>query len=58
MLTMVKNELETLTNSATGEPFTSDEIEGGGLRITTTFTKKDMDAAAQGVAEERPEGRG
>ena len=29
--------------------FTEDEINGGGLQITTTFTKKAMDAAEQGV---------
>ena len=57
MLTMVKNELSTLTNEETGEPFTEDEIDGGGLRVTTTFTKKAMDAAEEGVAEVRPEGK-
>lgn len=56
VLTMVKNELTRLTNAKTGQPFTEGEIEGGGLRVTTTFTKKAMDAAAEGVAEVRPEG--
>jgi membrane peptidoglycan carboxypeptidase len=57
VLTMVKKELTALTNKDTGEPFTDDEIDGGGLRIWTTFTKKAMDAAEEGVAEVRPEGK-
>ncbi len=57
VLSMVKNELTTLTNKETGQPFTESEIDGGGLRITTTFTKKAMDAAEQGVNEVRPEGK-
>ncbi len=57
VLTMVKNELTTLTNEETGEPFTEGEIDGGGLRVTTTFTQKAMDAAEEGVAEVRPEGK-
>ncbi|WP_235737532.1 transglycosylase domain-containing protein [Nocardioides alcanivorans] len=36
--------------------FTDEQIDGGGLRITTTLTKKAMDASAAGVAEARPEG--
>jgi membrane peptidoglycan carboxypeptidase len=55
-LTMVKDALLKLRNAETGQPFTESEIDGGGLRITTTFTKKAMDAAEQGVAAERPEG--
>jgi membrane peptidoglycan carboxypeptidase len=57
VLTMVKDALTTLPNKATGEPFTESEIDGGGLRITTTFTKKAMDAAENGVNEVRPEGK-
>jgi membrane peptidoglycan carboxypeptidase len=57
VLTMVKNELTTLTNEDTGEPFTDTEIDGGGLRITTTFTPKAMAAAEDGVNEVRPEGK-
>ena len=49
MLAMVRDELHTLG-------FKDEEIDGGGLRITTTFTQKAMDAAASGVAAERPEG--
>ena len=56
MMTMVKKELGRLTNEATGEPFTDDEINGGGLRVTTTFTEKAMDAAEEGYLEARPEG--
>jgi membrane peptidoglycan carboxypeptidase len=57
VLTMVKNELGTLTNEATGEPFTDTEIDGGGLRVYTTFTHKAMDAAQEGVKTIRPEGK-
>jgi membrane peptidoglycan carboxypeptidase len=51
VLTMVRNELLRLG-------FSEEEINGGGLRITTTFTRKAMEAARAGVAEERPEGFG
>jgi membrane peptidoglycan carboxypeptidase len=50
-LTLVKNELLRLG-------FTEEQIQGGGLRVTTTLTKKAMDAAANGVAEAKPEGFG
>ena len=36
--------------------FTEEEIDGGGLRVTTTFTQKAMAAAEEGVLEQRPEG--
>ncbi|WP_244930664.1 transglycosylase domain-containing protein [Nocardioides sp. W7] len=49
MLAMVKAELERLG-------FPEEEVVGKGLRVTTTLTKKDMDAAAAGVKEARPEG--
>jgi membrane peptidoglycan carboxypeptidase len=51
VLTMVRDELVKLG-------FTEDEIEGGGLRVTTTFTRKAMVAAEQGVLEAKPEGFG
>ena len=51
ILTMVRKELIRLG-------FSEDEIDGGGLRVTTTFTKKVMDAAEQGVREAKPEGFG
>lgn len=51
LLTMVRKELQKLG-------FSDEEIDGGGLRVTTTFTKKAMDAAAAGVAAQRPEGFG
>ena len=53
---MVKKELLRLTNDATGEPFTTGQINGGGLRIQTTFTDKAMEAAEDGYVEARPEG--
>jgi membrane peptidoglycan carboxypeptidase len=56
VLTMVKNELTTLTKKD-GDLFTSDEIDGGGLRIYTTFTEKAMNAAEDGVQAIRPEGK-
>ncbi len=49
MLKLVKDELHRLG-------FKDEEIDGGGLRVTTTFTKKAMAAAEQGVLEARPEG--
>ena len=51
MLTLVKKELLELG-------FTEQEIDGGGLRVTTTFTPEAMEAAEQGVLEEKPEGFG
>ncbi|CAM3191216.1 transglycosylase domain-containing protein [Nocardioides dubius] len=36
--------------------FTEQEINGGGLKVTTTLTKKAMDAAQAGVEEARPQG--
>ncbi|HYF73970.1 MAG TPA: transglycosylase domain-containing protein, partial [Nocardioides sp.] len=55
VLAMVRKELTRLPNNATGETFTDDEIDGGGLRVTTTFTKKAMDAAEEGVKASRPD---
>ena len=48
MLTLVRQELHQLG-------FTDDQIDGGGLRVTTTFTRKAMAAAAAGVLAVRPE---
>ena len=48
-LTLVKSELERLG-------FTPDQIEGGGLHVTTTLTRKAMNAAEQGVKEAEPAG--
>jgi membrane peptidoglycan carboxypeptidase len=50
MLSLVKDEL-----LATGD-FTEEQIDGGGLRITTTFTPEAMEAVEQGVNEQRPAG--
>ena len=49
MLDMVKKELVNLG-------FSEEDIDGGGLRVTTTFTPKAMQAAQQGVMEGRPSG--
>jgi membrane peptidoglycan carboxypeptidase len=49
MLDLVKKELIRLG-------FDEQEIEAGGLRVTTTFTKKAMDAAKNAVLQERPAG--
>jgi membrane peptidoglycan carboxypeptidase len=49
MLKLVRDELHRLG-------FEDEEIDGGGLRVTTTFTKKAMQAAQEGVIEARPEG--
>ncbi len=51
MLTLVKKELLRLG-------FDEQEIDGGGLRVTTTFTPEAMGAAEQGVLEQKPEGFG
>lgn len=51
MLRLVRNELLQ-------RGFSEEEIDGGGLRITTTFTPEAMQAAAEGVAAQRPEGYG
>ncbi|RNM12568.1 transglycosylase domain-containing protein [Nocardioides pocheonensis] len=49
MLSMVKQELLRLG-------FTDQDIDGGGLKVTTTFTKKAMDAAQQAVQQVAPTG--
>ncbi|WP_240771001.1 transglycosylase domain-containing protein [Nocardioides sp. GY 10113] len=49
VLSMVRSELLELG-------FSEDEINGGGLRVTTTFTPQAMKAAEQGVLDVRPEG--
>ncbi|MEJ7832877.1 MAG: transglycosylase domain-containing protein [Nocardioides sp.] len=49
MLDMVRDELLRLD-------FTEEQINGGGLRVTTTFTPEAMEAAKAGVLEFRPEG--
>ncbi len=47
LLALVKSELRDLG-------FTDAEIEGGGLRVTTTFNAKMQRAAVQAVRQERP----
>jgi membrane peptidoglycan carboxypeptidase len=49
MLTLVKKQLRA-------QGFSDADIEGGGLRVTTTFTRKAMNAAAAAVREQRPKG--
>ena len=49
VLTMVRQELLELG-------YTDEQIDGGGLRVTTTLTEKAMNAAVQGVVEARPDG--
>ena len=51
MLTMVKDELLRLG-------FSESEIEGGGLKVTTTFSRKAMTAAREAVAEQKPDLKG
>jgi membrane peptidoglycan carboxypeptidase len=48
MLRLVRQELHDLG-------FTDDQIDGGGLRVTTTLTPKAMRAARQGVLQVRPD---
>ncbi len=49
MLTMVRDELRRAG-------FDDQQIDSGGLRVETTFTRKAMAAAENGVLEERPPG--
>ncbi len=51
MLRLVRNELRTLG-------YSDEEIDGGGLKVTTTFTQGAMTAAKEGVLEAKPEGFG
>ena len=51
MLTLVRDELKRLE-------FTDAQIDGDGLRVTTTFTASAMRAAEDGVLAQRPEGFG
>ena len=48
MLSLVRQQLHDLD-------FTDDQIDGGGLRVYTTLTKKAMDAALAGVKQVRPD---
>ena len=50
-LSLVKQQLLNLG-------FSEEDIQGGGLRVTTTLTQKAMDAAKDGVKEQRPDGFG
>ncbi len=49
LLTMVQDELRA-------QGFSDEEIAGGGLRITTTFTQQDMQAVRQSVQQNKPDG--
>lgn len=49
MLELVRDELHQLG-------YSDEEIDGGGLRVTTTFTPTAMRAARDGVMEARPDG--
>ncbi|MCL2540832.1 MAG: penicillin-binding protein [Nocardioidaceae bacterium] len=51
LLTMVKQQLLDLG-------FSEQEIDGGGLKVTTTFNRKDMRDEEQGVKAVRPQGFG
>lgn len=51
MLTLVRNELLRLG-------YSEDQIDGGGLRVTTTLSEDAMTAAQEAVVEARPEGFG
>ena len=52
-----KKELLRLTNETTGEPFTEEEINGGGLRDHHDLHREGDGRGRAGVAEARPEGR-
>jgi membrane peptidoglycan carboxypeptidase len=53
MLSLIKDQLLKL-EKADGTPFTEDEIDGGGLRITTTLQPKIMKAVQAGVEDVKP----
>jgi membrane peptidoglycan carboxypeptidase len=57
LLTMVRQELLKLRDNQ-GNLFTEEQINGGGLQVTTTFKPQVMAAAEQGVINGRPEGFG
>lgn len=50
MLALVRAQLEK-------DGFSGAEIDGGGLRVTTTFTRKAMHAARKAAHDQRPKGR-
>jgi membrane peptidoglycan carboxypeptidase len=54
-LKLVRDELLRLEDKQGNPLVTEDEINGGGLRITTTLTKKTMKTAEQAVNDVRPE---
>jgi membrane peptidoglycan carboxypeptidase len=49
ILTLVRRQL-------LAQGFTDQEINGGGLKVTTTFTRNAMDAAAKAVRDQAPKG--
>ncbi|MET0839612.1 MAG: transglycosylase domain-containing protein [Marmoricola sp.] len=49
MLTMVRDELKKIG-------FDDAQIDSGGLRVETTFTRKAMKASEEGVLDQRPQG--
>jgi membrane peptidoglycan carboxypeptidase len=51
MLKLVRDELLSMG-------YSPEEIDGGGLRVTTTFTPEAMRAAEEGVLSQKPEGFG
>ena len=54
-LTLIKSQLLKLENGDGDPLFTEEQITGGGLQITTTLSKKAMEAAEAGVEEIRPD---
>ena len=54
-LTLVKAQLLRLEDGDGDPLFTEEQITGGGLDITTTLSKRAMDAAEAGVEEIRPD---
>ncbi len=57
VLRMVRQQLLSIRDKD-GEPFSEEAIDGGGLRITTTFRRKNMRALEEGVLEVRPRFKG
>ncbi len=57
VLQMVRQQLLVLRDKE-GDPFTEEKIDGGGLRVTTTFNRKNMSALEDGVLEVKPRFKG
>ncbi|GGR54618.1 membrane peptidoglycan carboxypeptidase [Nocardioides luteus] len=56
-LTLIKNELLALKDSQGKQLFSEEKIDSGGLRITSTLSKKVMNASASAAKKVKPKNR-